>query len=79
MRSRQYLVLAPLALAWAVWANAADATGTWKASFDTQIGEQHYTYELKADQDQLTGKATNDRGHDRALPKARSREMTFFS
>jgi hypothetical protein len=49
-------------MAWAVSGYAADATGTWKASFDTQIGEQHYTDELKADKDQLTGKATNDRG-----------------
>jgi hypothetical protein len=62
MRSRKYFVLAALTLAWAVSGYAADATGTWKASFDTQIGEQHYTYELKADKDQLTGKATNDRG-----------------
>jgi hypothetical protein len=62
MRYRQYFVLAALSLGCVVSAHAADATGTWKASFDTQIGEQHYTYELKADKDQLTGKATNDRG-----------------
>jgi hypothetical protein len=62
MRYRKYFVLAALTLAWAVSGYAADATGTWKASFDTQIGEQHYTYELKADKDQLTGKAANDRG-----------------
>jgi hypothetical protein len=62
MRYRKYFVLASLTLACAVWAYAADATGAWKASFDTQIGEQHYTYDLKADKDQLTGKATNDRG-----------------
>jgi hypothetical protein len=62
MRYRKYFGLAALTLAWAISAYAADATGTWKASFDTQIGEQHYTYDLKADKDQLTGKATNDRG-----------------
>jgi hypothetical protein len=62
MRYRKYFVVAALTLACAVWAYAADATGAWKASFDTQIGEQHYTYDLKADKDQLTGKATNDRG-----------------
>ena len=49
-------VVAALTLAGAVWAHAADATGAWKAPFDTQIGEQHYTYDLKADKDQLTGK-----------------------
>lgn len=62
MRYRKYFVVAALTLACAVWAYAADATGAWKASFDTQIGEQHYTYDMKADKDQLTGKATNDRG-----------------
>jgi hypothetical protein len=62
MRYRKYFVVAALTLACAVWAYAADATGAWKASFATQIGEQHYTYDLKADKDQLTGKATNDRG-----------------
>lgn len=25
---------------------AADATGTWKAAFDTQVGPQNYTYTL---------------------------------
>ena len=38
----------------------AGPTGTWKASFDTQIGKQAYTYELKAEGDKLTGKATGD-------------------
>ncbi len=62
MRYRNILVVAALAMACVASAYAADVTGTWKASFDTQIGEQHYTYELKADGDKLTGKATNDRG-----------------
>lgn len=43
-------------------AMAADATGTWTAVFDTQIGEQSYTYEFKADGKKLTGKVTN-KGH----------------
>jgi enterochelin esterase-like enzyme len=40
--------------------HAADLNGTWKASFDTQIGKQGYTYELKTEGDKLTGKATGD-------------------
>ncbi len=36
---------------------AADATGKWKADFETQIGQLKYTYEFKADGDKLTGKA----------------------
>ena len=41
---------------------AADIDGQWKATFDTQIGEQHYTYTLKADGEKLTGTAKNDNG-----------------
>jgi hypothetical protein len=62
MKYRKSLTLAVMVMAWAGSAYAADPTGTWKATFDTQIGEQHYTYELKADGEKLTGKATNDRG-----------------
>lgn len=36
---------------------AADVTGTWKAEFDTQIGIQKYSYALKQDGTNLTGKA----------------------
>ncbi len=39
---------------------AADLGGTWKADFDTQIGKQHYVYELKAEGGKVTGKATGD-------------------
>ncbi len=34
--------------------------GKWKAEFDTQIGKQNYTYELKVDGEKLTGKATGE-------------------
>jgi len=40
--------------------HAAELTGTWKAAFDTQVGKQTYTYELKADGERVTGKATGD-------------------
>jgi hypothetical protein len=43
-------------------AMAADINGKWKAKFDTQIGEQNYTYQLKADGEKLTGTATNAMG-----------------
>ena len=39
-------------------AQAADVTGKWTAQFDTPIGMQNYTYELKAEGEKLTGKAT---------------------
>jgi hypothetical protein len=34
---------------------AADITGTWTASFDTQIGIQNYTYTFKVEGNKLTG------------------------
>ena len=43
-------------------ANAADLTGTWKSEFDSQIGLQKYTYVLKQDGTNLTGKASSEIG-----------------
>jgi len=42
-------------------AHAADIDGKWSAEIDTQIGLQKYVYELKADGEKLTGKATFER------------------
>ena len=39
---------------------AADVTGTWKSEFDSQIGLQKYTYTLKQDGTNLTGKASSE-------------------
>ncbi|HLP75423.1 MAG TPA: alpha/beta hydrolase-fold protein, partial [Candidatus Paceibacterota bacterium] len=41
---------------------AADITGTWKSEFDSQIGVQKYTYTLKQDGTNLTGKASSEIG-----------------
>ncbi len=38
-----------------MFAFAADITGTWTASFDTQIGVQSYTYTFKVEGNKLTG------------------------
>lgn len=40
----------------------ADASGTWTATFDTQIGEQRYTYEFEVDGTTLTGTARSANG-----------------
>jgi hypothetical protein len=37
---------------------AADVTGTWKAEFETQRGLQKYTFNLKQDGANVTGKAS---------------------
>jgi hypothetical protein len=50
-----------LALASASLVSAASIDGKWQANFDSQIGEQKYVFELKADGDKLTGKAIADR------------------
>jgi len=41
---------------------AADITGTWKASFDTQIGQQNYTYQFVVKGTTLTGKIESNLG-----------------
>ncbi|HEY1662846.1 MAG TPA: hypothetical protein VGI03_10545 [Verrucomicrobiae bacterium] len=54
--------LTVLALAFAGSAFAQDnLTGTWKSQFDSQIGTQNYTFELKADGTNLTGRAIGHR------------------
>lgn len=49
-----------LSIATAAAAFAADATGTWTASFDTQVGVQKYTYTFKVEGNKLTGKAKSE-------------------
>jgi hypothetical protein len=41
-------------------AHAADVSGTWTASFDTQVGKQEYTYTLKVEGTALTGTAKSN-------------------
>ena len=41
---------------------AAEVTGKWTAAFDTQVGQQNYTYELKAEGTKVSGKATSANG-----------------
>ncbi len=53
------LVLASL---WAAagLVHAADVSGTWEASFDTQVGTQNYTFTFQVDGDTLTGTAKSN-------------------
>lgn len=59
---RTLLVSASLVAGLALAAWAADVAGQWTATFNTQIGEQHYTYTFKVDGEKLTGTAKNDHG-----------------
>ena len=62
MKTRyRILISAASALAIFVSARAADLTGKWKAEFETQVGVQKYVFDLKADGEKVTGKATFER------------------
>jgi hypothetical protein len=57
---KRLTILAVIALA--PLAAMADVSGTWTATFDTQIGEQSYTYEFEVDGMMLTGMAKSANG-----------------
>lgn len=46
----------------ALAADTPDLTGTWSASFDSQVGKQDYTYTLKQEGGNLTGHAKSNLG-----------------
>ena len=56
------LLLAALCLAFSLWAFAADIDGKWTATYDTQNGSITTTWDLKADGNKLTGKASSSFG-----------------
>lgn len=56
---QQLLKLIVLLAAAAAFAFAADVTGTWTATFDTQVGAQAYTFTFKQEGTKLTGKAVS--------------------
>ena len=60
MIKHRILLSAILAAVMATASFAADVTGTWTASFDTQIGVQKYTYTFKVAGNKLTGKAKSE-------------------
>src|SRR5690242_18514468 len=60
MIQKRILLIAVIAAAMASAVLAADVTGTWTASFDTQVGVQKYTYTFKVDGNKLTGKAKSE-------------------
>jgi opacity protein-like surface antigen len=60
MTKLRILLSAVIVAAMAAALLAADVTGTWTASFDTQVGVQKYTYTFKVDGNKLTGKAKSE-------------------
>jgi hypothetical protein len=59
--SSRLSVLAVVLLLGVLPALAADVAGKWTAEFDTQVGPQKYTFDLKVDGDKVTGKAFFER------------------
>lgn len=57
MCSQRWLQTLLLLAACAAFLFAADVTGTWTATFDTQVGVQEYTFVLKQEGSKLTGVA----------------------
>ena len=45
----------------ALVARAAAIDGKWTVEFESQVGQQKYVFELKADGEKLTGKAISER------------------
>jgi hypothetical protein len=63
MMFRRFFALGVLALTFLAIAYAAGATGKWTATFNTQVGEQKYTWDLTAAGSKLTGKYTSSNGN----------------
>ena len=55
---------------------AADIDGKWRAEFTSQIGEQKYVFELKADGEKLTGKATYERQNQKGEVELKEGKIT---
>jgi opacity protein-like surface antigen len=60
--TRRFLLAVALCAVWLAPIRAADISGKWTASFDTQIGKQTYTFDFKVVGATLTGRAKSDNG-----------------
>lgn len=65
--TRRLLWINFLTLALSAMAFAADPSGKWTSSFDTQIGVQSYTFEFHVEGEALSGTATSELGGESQL------------
>src|SRR5579862_7666785 len=63
MTFRRFLTGFLVSFVFAAAVLAAGATGKWSATFNTQVGEQKYTWDLTADGAKLTGKYMSTNGN----------------
>jgi hypothetical protein len=77
-RFARFICLVGLAALMNVPLHAADITGKWTASFDTQIGKQNYTYDFVVKDTTLTGKIVSDLGSSEVIDgKVDGDKVTF--
>ena len=74
MRHSRFLTIPLLLLLGMARVLAADISGTWKASFETQIGQQNYTYQFVVKGTTLTGKIQSEMGGASEIQQGRSKE-----
>jgi hypothetical protein len=78
MIRRAWLIAVWLVLASMAPMAAADITGKWTSSFDTQIGKQEYTYDFVVKDSKLTGKMKSNLGESDVLDgKVDGDKVTF--
>ena len=58
-------------------APAADVSGTWTASFDSQVGQQTYTYTFKVEGGALTGHSKSNIGESDLAGTVDGDKVTF--
>jgi hypothetical protein len=58
----RFVLCLTVALATAAAAFGADISGSWTASFETQVGTQNYTYTFKVEGNTFTGTAKSNLG-----------------
>jgi len=55
----------------------ADISGTWNTSFESQVGTQTYTYEIKVEGGKLTGQAKSNLGQGPLAGTVEGDKVTF--
>ena len=60
MKLRSFLVFASIVLCGFSFSQAAELVGHWTSVFESQIGQQKYTFDFTREGTELTGKATYD-------------------
>lgn len=58
-------------------APTADINGTWTTSFDSQVGQQTYTYDLKVEGETLTGHSKSNFGESDLQGSVDGDKVTF--